>query len=261
MNISAASFNTRMTHGKAVSDAIPKRVLLGSGGIATAERKELYIGLVGHHFSDCSEVMFVPFASDDHEGYATRMQGFMGEEGPSLVSIHSHTDPRTAIMEADGIYVGGGNSFLLIRELHERELLAPIRERASGGAPYLGVSAGANVACPTMMTTNDMPIVLPPSFESLGIVPFQINPHYHPGKILYTHEGEVLNHFGESRGQRISEFHRHDRTPVLGMWEGSFISWDGSKGRLTGRATAFLPDIEPVDLEDGSEFDSSLSLG
>ncbi len=259
MNISAASFNTRITHGKPVSDATPKRVLLGSGGIATAERKELYISLVEDHFSVCSEVLFVPFASDDHEGYTSRMQGLMGPEGPSLVGIHSHTDPRTAIMEADGIYVGGGNSFLLIRELHERELLAPIRERASGGAPYLGVSAGANVACPTMMTTNDMPIVLPPSFESLGIVPFQINPHYHPGKILYTHDGEVLNHFGESRGQRISEFHRHDRTPVLGMWEGSFISWDGSKGRLTGRATAFLPDIEPVDLEDGSEFDSSLS--
>ena len=257
--MAADSFNTRPVHRNIMGDATPKRVLLGSGGIATAERKELYIGLVGDHFSDCSEVLFVPFASDDHEGYTSRMQDFMGPEGPSLVSIHSLPDPLTAVMESDGIYVGGGNSFLLVRELHERELMAPIRERASEGVPYLGVSAGANVACPTMMTTNDMPIVLPPSFESLGIVPFQINPHYHPGKILYTHEGEVLSHFGESRGQRISEFHRHDTTPVLGMWEGSFIRWDGSKGRLSGRATAFLPDTDPVDLEDGSEFDSRLS--
>ena len=259
MPISAASFNTRITHGKTVSNATPKRVLLGSGGIATAERKELYISLVEDHFSDCSEVLFVPFASDDHEGYTSRMQGLMGPEGPSLVGIHSHPDPRTAIMEADGIYVGGGNSFLLVRELHERDLLVLIRERASGGAPYLGVSAGANVACPTMMTTNDMPIVLPPSFESLGIVPFQINPHYHPGKITLHARGrglEPLRRVQEPEDIRVPQARQNSGTRHVG---GSFISWDGSKGRLTGRATAFLPDIEPVDLEDGSEFDSSLS--
>ena len=236
------------------------RVLLGSGGIATEARKELYRGMVSEHFSDCEEVLFVPFASEDHDTYTSRMQGFLGEGGPSLVGIQTCEDQLSAVSEADGIYVGGGNSFLLIRDLHEMGLVVPIRDRVLAGAPYLGVSAGSNVACPTMMTTNDMPIVLPPSFESFGIVPFQINPHYHPGKVLFMDGEEVANHYGESRAQRIVEFHRHQDTPVLGIWEGSFVQWDGSRGRLTGRATVFVPGVQPSEIHDGSEFDSELRI-
>ena len=236
------------------------RVLLGSGGIATDARKELYREMVSEHFSDCEEVLFVPYASDDQEGYTSRMQGFLGERGPSLVGIHTFEDQLSAVSEADGVYVGGGNSFLLIRDLHEMGLVAPIRDRVLAGAPYLGVSAGSNVACPTMMTTNDMPIVLPPSFDSFGIVPFQINPHYHPGKVLFMDGDEVANHYGESRAQRIAEFHRHQETPVLGMWEGSFVQWDGSTGRLTGRASTFIPGDDPSEIHDGSEFDGSLAV-
>ena len=235
-------------------------VLLGSGGIATEDRRETYRSLASTHFSGCETVLFVPYASDDHDGYTSRMQGFLGEEGPSLVGIHTCEDQPSAISEADGIYVGGGNSFLLIRDLHEMGLIGPIRDRVLAGAPYLGVSAGSNVACPTMMTTNDMPVVLPPSFESFGIVPFQINPHYHPGKVLFMDGDEVANHYGESRAQRIAEFHRHQDTPVLGMWEGSFVQWDGSIGRLTGRATAFVPGEESSEVHDGSEFDGSLAV-
>ena len=239
----------------------PTRVLLGSGGIATEGRRELYRNLVSEHFSDCPEVVFVPFASDDHPGYTSRMQGFLEGVGPRLVGLHESPDPIETISQADAIYVGGGNSFLLAKELHERALMSPISERVLSGTPYLGVSAGANVACPTMMTTNDMPIVHPPSFDSLGIVPFQINPHYHSGKVLFIEGGEVTKHYGESRAQRIAEYHRQQDTPVLGMWEGSFIHWDGSKGRLTGRATAFLQGVEPSDLYDGSQFDSELRVG
>ncbi len=235
-------------------------VLLGSGGIATEDRRETYRSLVGDHFSDCESVLFVPYASDDHDGYTSRMQGFLGPEGPRLVGIHTFDDQISAVNDAAGIYVGGGNSFLLIRDLHQMGLVSPIRERALAGAPYLGVSAGSNVACPTMMTTNDMPIVLPPSFDSFGIVPFQINPHYHPGKVLFMDGEELANHYGESRAQRIAEFHRHQDTPVLGMWEGSFVQWDGSRGRLTGRATAFFPGEEHSEVHDGSEFDGSLGV-
>jgi len=238
----------------------PVSVLLGSGGIATEDRRETYRSMVSEHFSGCGTVLFVPYASDDHDGYTSRMQGFLGEGGPSLVGIHTFEDQLSAVSEADGVYVGGGNSFLLIRDLHEMGLVGPIRDRVLDGAPYLGVSAGSNVACPTMMTTNDMPIVLPPSFESFGIVPFQINPHYHPGKVLFMDGDEVASHYGESRAQRIAEFHRHQDTPVLGMWEGSFVQWDGSRGRLTGRATAFVPGVEPSEIHDGSEFDSELRI-
>ena len=222
------------------------RILLGSGGIATEERRATYRELVKNHFESSSEVLFVPLASNDHSAYTDRMQNFLGSEAPTLVGLESFEDEIDAVNRAEAIYIGGGNSFLLIRDLHERGLIGPIRERCLGGVPYLGVSAGSNVACPTMMTTNDMPIVLPPSFESFGIVPFQINPHYHPGKVLFMDGDEVTNHYGESRAQRIAEFHRHQDTPVLGMWEGSFVQWDGSKGRLTGRATAFVPEPSPV---------------
>ena len=243
-----------------MKDADPLRILLGSGGIATEERRRTYRKLVAAHFSDCENVIFVPYASDDHDTYTSRMQDFLGPGGPSLVGIHTFDDQFSALNNAAGIYVGGGNSFLLIRDLHEMGLIGPIRDRALAGAPYLGVSAGSNVACPTMMTTNDMPIVLPPSFESFGIVPFQINPHYHPGKVLFMDGEEVANHYGESRTQRIAEFHRHQGTPVLGMWEGSFVQWDGSTGRLTGRSTAFIQGTEPSELHDGAKFDSELRI-
>ena len=233
-------------------------ILLGSGGISTEGRREAYRELVGAHFSGCKRVLFVPFASDDYDSYTSRMQGFIGPDGPSLVGIHSFDDQEAAVREAEGVYVGGGNSFLLIRELHKSGLLGPIRDSVLGGAPYLGVSAGANVACPSIMTTNDMPIVLPPSFDSLGLVPFQINPHYHPGKILFKDGEDVVAHYGESRGQRIAEFHRHSPIPVLGMWEGSFVHWDGSIGRLTGRATAFIRGEGPMEMADGCEFDGEL---
>ena len=236
------------------------QILLGSGGLATEDRRELYRKLVSGHFSGCLEVLFVPYASHDYPDYTSRMQGFFGAIGPKLVGLHESSDPIETISHADAIYVGGGNSFLLAKELHEGGLIAPIRERVLSGAPYLGVSAGANVACPTMMTTNDMPIVLPPSFESLGIVPFQINPHYHPGKVLFMDGDELAKHYGESREQRISEFHRHHDTPVLGMWEGSFVQWEGSRGRLTGRATAFVPGEEPSEIHDGSDFDANLEV-
>ena len=236
----------------------PIRVLLGSGGM---EKREAYGELLNNHFSGFQQVLFVPFAHDDHALYTSRMQDLLGSDGPELVGIHTFTEPEEAVLECECIYVGGGNSFLLIRDLHVQGLLSPIRNRVLEGVPYLGISAGSNVACPTMMTTNDMPIVLPPSFDSLGIVPFQINPHYHPGKVQFMDEDGLVRPLrGETRAQRISEFHRHQSTPVLGMREGSFVEWDGFRGRLTGGATAFFANSDPVEMADGSEFGADLAL-
>ena len=234
------------------------RVLLGSGGIATEERRATYREMVSEHFHDCEDVIFVPYASHEHSDYTLRMQEFLGSDGPRLVGIESFDDPLSAISGMNGIYVGGGNSFLLIDELHQKGLIDPIRERVLSGVPYLGVSAGANVACPSMKTTNDMPITLPPSFESFGIVPFQINPHFHPGKIHYMEGDQLAQHYGESRAQRIAEFHRVSDTPVLGMWEGSFVQWVGDRGILTGTATAFRKGEEPLRMESGTVFDGAI---
>ena len=239
---------------------IPMRVLLGSGGIATEARRKLYRDMVSEHFTGCSEVLFVPYASHDHYSYTEMMSQFLGGSNVKLSGIDEKEESLAAIRSAEAIYVGGGNSFLLIRELRERGLIEPIREAVFSGTPYLGVSAGANVACPTMMTTNDMPIVHPESFDSLGIVPFQINPHYHPGKVKFLDEGVLKEHFGESRDQRIAEFHRVFDTPVIGMWEGSFINWDGSTGRLTGKATAFVKGQEKFEIPDGSGFYGDLGM-
>ena len=126
--------------------------------------------------------------------------------------------------------MGGGNSFLLVHELHRLAIVDVIKEAVLGGVPYVGVSAGSNVACPTMMTTNDMPILLPETFDSLGIVPFQINPHYYPGKITFNHQGAAHSHYGESRAQRISEYHVFGDIPVLGMWEGYTLLGMGRRG-------------------------------
>lgn len=234
------------------------RVLLGSGGISTEERKAKFHELTSLHFSNTTEVLFIPFASHDHSSYTARMGSFLAPIDIRVVGIESFEDQIAAVEAADAIYVGGGNSFLLAKELHDRGLVEPIRSAVFRGASYLGISAGANVACRTMMTTNDMPIVHTPSFESFGLVPFQINPHYYPGKVLFMDGQELARHYGESREQRINEFHRLESTPVLGMWEGSFVQWDGSKARLYGRATAFLPGDSPVEIPDGSEFDAGL---
>ena len=234
--------------------------MLGSGGIGTDERRSLYRQLVSNHLEGCDSLLFVPYAAHDHTGYTDRISESLSGGGVTVRGIHEEDDPIAAIGEAEAIYVGGGNTFLLVRELHSRGLVGPIRESVLSGASYLGVSAGSNVACPSMVTTNDMPIVLPESFETMAIVPFQINPHYHPGKILFMVDQELSQHYGESRAQRISELHREVETPVLGMWEGSFVHWDGETGRLTGRATAFRVGEEPVDLHDGCEFGGDLLL-
>ncbi|MAM83001.1 MAG: dipeptidase PepE [Euryarchaeota archaeon] len=235
------------------------RVLLGSGGIGTEERRSKYRDLISDHFRDSDNVVFIPLATHDHEGRTARLKESLGPIGAKFHGLNVDHGVEQ-ILAADGVYMGGGNSFLLNRDLHRYGLIDSLRDVVRQGMPYLGVSAGSNVACPTMMTTNDMPIVMPSSYEALGIVPFQINPHYYPGKITFFSEGESNDHFGESRRQRISEYHQHESIPVLGLWEGSYVEWDGARGRLIGRARAFFRDSEPVEFEDGALFDGNLAL-
>ena len=145
-------------------------------------------------------VLFVPYALKDRDAYALRARETFAELGIGLDSLHDSADPRQAIEDAQAVFCGGGNTFRLLKTLHELELVAPLRQRALEGMPYAGASAGSNLACPTIKTTNDMPIVRPSSFDALGLVPFQINPHY-----LDPAPGST--HMGETRETRIREFH------------------------------------------------------
>jgi dipeptidase E len=168
------------------------------------------------HLRGLRTILFVPFALHDRDGYAGKARDRFARLGLALTSIHQTPDPVRAVEQAEALFVGGGNTFRLLAELHRHGLLAPIRARVAAGMPYLGSSAGSNVACPTIMTTNDMPIVYPPSFQALGLVPFQINPHY-----LDPDPGS--RHMGETRETRLREFHEENATPVAGLREGAML--------------------------------------
>lgn len=228
------------------------RLLLGSGGFRSPER----VGLLGEQmrsfFGPIEELLFIPYALKDQDTYAARLSRKGLNAGIDLRSIHLEPDPAKAIEKAEGVYVGGGNSFRLLNALYQLKLLDPIRQRVGNGMPYLGISAGSNLACPTLMTTNDMPIVRPPSFRALGLVPFQINAHYFPGN-FYLREGDnYAEHYGETRDDRIREFHEMNDAAVIGLPEGSSLRVEGSRITLIGGpARLFIKGRAPVDLDPG----------
>ncbi len=178
-------------------------------------------------------VLFVPFAgvTRSYDEYAATVRARFAELGYELDSVHEAADPVAAVETAEAIAVGGGNTFHLLRGMYEVGLVEAVRARVRIGTPYVGWSAGSNVACPTIRTTNDMPIVEPPSFDALGLIPFQINPHY---------TDEVLaNHAGETRAERIAEFLKaNPGSRVVGLREGSILRVEGHEVSLLGEKTA-----------------------
>ena len=189
-------------------------------------------------------ILFIPYAGVrmSFDDYAATVRERFEAMGYKLDSIHRAADPVAAVRSAQAVAVGGGNTFHLLRGLYEAGILDVIRERVEAGVPYIGWSAGSNVACPTIRTTNDMPVVEPPSLNALGLVPFQINPHYtddHPA-----------GHNGETRAQRISEFTElNPGTFVAGLREGTILRIEGSDIRLLGDQPVriFIKGRQPVD--------------
>lgn len=175
------------------------------------------------------EVLFVPYAGIrlSYDAYADRVGAVFEALGYRLTSLHTAADPVAAVRRAEAVAVGGGNTFHLVHALHTSGVMPALRERVRDGVPYMGWSAGSNVACPTLRTTNDMPIIAPPSFETLGLVPFQINPHYldaHPDR-----------HMGETREERIQEFCLvNPGMTVAGLREGSLLRREGEALHLLG---------------------------
>jgi dipeptidase E len=201
-----------------------------------------------------SRVLFVPFALRDHDGYAAKARERFGRLGLGLESLHQAADAVAAVNAAEAVFVGGGNTFRLLAALCGSGALAALRERAVGGMPYVGASAGVNVACPTIRTTNDMPIVEPPSFAALDLVPFQINPHYLDPDPGSTHQGET-------REERLREYLEENDRPVVGLREGSML-WVAD-GRVTLRGTAaarlFRRGHAPEEHPPGSRLDALLA--
>jgi dipeptidase E len=175
--------------------------------------------------------------------------------GFDLISVHDVSNPRRAIHEADAIFVGGGNTFRLLKGLYDWNLLAVIRQAAVAGVPYIGSSAGSIVACPSLMTTKDMPIVQPPSFEALGLVGFQISPHY-------LDPDPSSTHMGETQEQRILQFLEENEAPVIGLREGGILRVESGSITLKGCAGArvFRRKEQPVEVPTGAKLDSLLAV-
>jgi dipeptidase E len=188
-------------------------------------------------------VLFIPYALKDHNGYAARARDAFLEMGYALDSLHESPDSLAAVGKAQAIFCGGGNTFRLLKCLYDRRLLEPLRARVLEGLPYAGASAGTNLACPTIRTTNDMPIVEPPSLAALNVVPFQINPHY-------LDPDPTSTHMGETRETRIREFHEENTTLVVGLREGAMLWVDGERVELRGRSGAriFRHDRPPIEV-------------
>lgn len=198
-------------------------------------------------------VVFLPYALADWDAYADAARGRLERMGHACESLHEAPEPRRAVEEARAFFVGGGNTFRLLRLLYDLELVEPLRRRVAQGAPYMGSSAGSNVACLSIATTNDMPIVYPPSFDALALVPFNLNPHY-----LDPDPGS--RHMGESREQRIREFHEESEVPVVGLREGGILRVEDGEMTVRGRAGArvFRRGEEPVEAPPGTRLDGLL---
>ena len=199
---------------------------------------------------DLRRVLFVPYALHDHDAYAAKARERYARMGYELTSVHEVNDPVAAVRATDALFIGGGNTFRLLSRLYERGLLEPIRERVAAGMPYVGTSAGSNVACVTIRTTNDMPIVEPPSFDALNLVPFNINPHY-----LDPDPGST--HMGETREERLLQFLEENDKIVVGLREGAMLRIEGSSARLLGTVGAriFQRGREPQEHKPGDSLD------
>lgn len=227
---------------------ISNSTLHGSGYLDHVEKE------IQDFVASGSRVVFVPHAVHDRRAYAAKAQKRFLDMGLTLTSIHDVSNKARAVDEAEVIFVGGGNTFRLLKGLHDDNLLAPIRRRVAMGVPYIGSSAGSIVACPTLKTTKDMPVVEPPSFEALGLVPFQISPHY-------LDPDPSSTHMGETQEERITQFLEENEQAVIGLREGSVLQVQDGAVTLKGPNTAriFRRGKQPVEAAPGSDLRALLA--
>ena len=201
-------------------------------------------------------LLFVPFALQDRAGYGAKVGERLAAIGVEVATLTADEAGRRMAAGAEAVFTGGGNTFRLLKTLQDAGLLAILRERALAGMPYMGSSAGTNIAAPTIRTTNDMPIVEPASFAALGLVPFQLNPHS-----LDPDPGST--HLGETREQRLKEFHEENETPVVGLREGAWLRIQGDRATLGGArgARIFRRGEAPEERGTGESLDDLLQAG
>ena len=203
------------------------------------------------HFEHCKTILFIPFARPggiSHDEYTKKVGLAFAKINKEVQGIQEFEDFSKAINNAEGIFTGGGNTFLLVSQLYKNNIMNLLADTVKNGTPYLGTSAGSNICGLTMQTTNDMPIIYPPSFQTLELIPFNINPHYLDADLH-------SNYMGETRATRINEFHSFNSIPVLGLREGSWLEVKENKITLKGNLTArlFRQNQPPTEIESESD--------
>jgi len=269
-----------------------KLLLLSNGKVRGGEFLGYARDWISEHFDaspqNPKKILFVPYAKMDHDAYLKDVEKALNPLGIEVVAAHKVEDPIAELDKVSGVFVGGGNTFRLLDTMQKNGLLEVIKEKVENGMPYMGASAGINIVAPTIRTTNDMPIVQPASFDAMGLVPFQINPHYVGGNLYYKGSGQTLEteleksgilgkiaslfmmdggalfarvkealgltiYNGETRAERLKEFHEENATPVVGVVEGSGLRVYGNQVDLLGDKSAYIfqKDQEPLEVKDG----------
>ncbi|NGY36190.1 dipeptidase PepE [Flavobacterium sp. XN-5] len=203
------------------------------------------------HFRNCKTILFIPYARPSgisHEEYTTNASSAFAKINIAVKGIHEYDDAALAVKNAEGIFTGGGSTFVLVAQLYQNNIITALTEAVKNGTPYLGTSAGSVICGLSMQTTNDMPIVYPPSFKTLGLIPFNLNAHYLDPDLQ-------SKHMGETRETRIKEFHAYNNIPVLGLREGSWLKVDGDKIILKGQLAArvFKQNQAAEEIETGTD--------
>ena len=230
---------------------MPKKLIIASTStIHGSDYLEYLLPELEIFFKEVSSIIFIPYARPGgitHDRYTEIAASAFQKINKKIIGLHTYEDPIHAIENAEGIFTGGGNTFVLVNQLYKTNTLPTLRKKIYEGIPYLGTSAGSNICGLTMQTTNDMPIVYPPSFKTIGAIPFNINPHY-----LDPMKGST--HMGETRETRIKEFHAHNSIPVVGLREGSWLEVQDETITLKGMPTAriFEKDKTPYEIEKDS---------
>jgi len=228
---------------------ISNSTLYGGGYLDHAEKE------IRNFLGTARRILFIPFAQRNQDAYAALARQRLAAMGYEMDSTHEASDPKQAVNAAEAMFVGGGNTFRLLKGLYDFELLPPVRRRVAGGMPYLGSSAGSIVACPTLKTTKDMPVVQPPSFDALGLVGFQISPHY-------LDPDPNSTHMGETQEERINQYLEENHSPVVGLREGTMLHVEQGSIILKGITAAriFRRGQAPFEVETGSNLAELLSF-
>lgn len=228
-----------------------KIIIASTSTLHNGEYLDYLLPTLKIHFEGIINLLFIPYARPSglsHDEYTQKARTTFAKININVKGIHEFENPFKAVENAEAIFTGGGNTFVLVNELYRNNVLDAIEKAVKNGTPYLGTSAGSNICGLTIGTTNDMPVIYPPSFRTLGLVSFNINPHY-------LDPDTNSKHMGETRETRIKEFHFYNPQAVLGLREGSWLEVNGNSIKLKGSLTArlFKQNEAPLEIEPGTE--------